>query len=196
MTHASWWDDFCQHLLLMFPVDGTYSGDKEILSWINKETRIGNTPSPSYSMISICPCHKKKAAKKTTSLSKKNLKEDEVLRTRRIRIKPTEEQKKSFHRWFGITRRVYNEALWMITEGGRKPNFKPLKGSLLNEEKNIKIHRCPFLFDHLICPRDAKDMAMKELCDAIAATRESLIAKKKNPNHFQMKQRTKKDSFQ
>ncbi len=102
----------------MFPVDGSYSGKKETMSWINKETHNRNTTSPSYSMTSICPCHEKKAVKKTTSLSKKNLKEDEVLTTRRIRIKPTEEQKKLFHRWFGITRRVYNEALWMITEGG------------------------------------------------------------------------------
>jgi hypothetical protein len=86
------------------------------------------------------------------------LNEDEVLRTRRIRIKPTEEQKKLFHRWFGITRRIYNKALWMITEGGWKPNFKPLKEYLLNEEKNIKGHRYPFLFDHFIYPRDAKDM--------------------------------------
>jgi hypothetical protein len=82
----------------MFPVDESYSGDKETLSLINKETHIGNTPSPSYSMASICSCHEKKVAKKTTSLSKKNLKEDEVLRTRRIRIKPTEEQNKLFHR--------------------------------------------------------------------------------------------------
>ncbi len=66
----------------------------------------------------------------------------------------------------------------------------------MNEENNIKSHRYPFLFDQFICPRDDKDMAVKELYDAIAATRESLIAKKKNPNHFQMKQRTKKDSCQ
>jgi hypothetical protein len=180
----------------MFPVDDSYSGDKETMSWIDKETHIGNTPFPSYSMASICSCYEKKAAKKTTSLSKKNLKEDEVLRTKRIRIKSTDEQNKLFHLWFIIKRRVYNEALWMTTEGGWKPSFKPLKGYLLNEEKNIKCHRYSFLFDHFICPRDAKDMAVKELCGAIAVTSESLIPKKKNPNHFQIKRRTKKDNFQ
>jgi hypothetical protein len=56
----------------------------------------------------------------------------------------------------------------MITEGG-KPNFKPLNGCLLNEEKNIKSHRYPFLLDRFICQRDAMVLAVKELCDSIAA---------------------------
>jgi IS605 OrfB family transposase len=101
-----------------------------------------------------------------------------------------------FHRWFGITRFVYNEALRLVTEGGWQPSFKPLKNYLLNEEKNIKSSLYPFVYDHSLCPRDAKDMAVKELCDAIAATKESLIAKHKNPNRFEIKRRTKKDVCQ
>jgi hypothetical protein len=55
-----------------------------------------------------------KRLKRTTSLSKKQLEEDEILRTRKIRIQPTKEQKLLFQRWFGITRFVYNEALFFI----------------------------------------------------------------------------------
>jgi DNA-binding MarR family transcriptional regulator len=62
-------------------------------------------------------------AKHTTGLSKKVLDEDEMLRTRRIRIQPTERQKKLFHRWFGIARFVYNEALRLITEEDMKSSF-------------------------------------------------------------------------
>ncbi len=196
MTHAPCWNDSFQHLSLMFPMDNSYSSNKETLSWISKETHIRNTSSPSYSTTSICSCHEKKVAKKTTSLSKKKLKEDEVFRTRRSRIKPTEEQKKLFYRWFGVTRCVCNEALWLITEGGWKPSFKPLKPYLLNQGKNTKRHLYSFIFDHDICPIDAKDIVVKELCDTIAATRESFIAKKKSPNYFQMKVRAKKDSCQ
>lgn len=139
---------------------------------------------------------KRRLERKEQACQKKKLEEDEVLRTRRIRNMPTEEQKKLFHRWFGVTRRVYNEALWLLTDGGWKPSSKPLKGYHLNQEKNVKSHLYPFVYDHALCPIDAKDMAMKELCDAIAATRESLIAKKRNQSRFQMKRRAKKDSCQ
>ncbi len=63
-----------------------------------------------------------------------------------------------------------------------------LKVYLLNQEKNTKNYHYPFLFDHDFCPRDIKDMALKELYDAVAATKESLIAKKKNLNHFEIKE--------
>jgi hypothetical protein len=39
-------------------------------------------------------------------------------------------------------------------------------------------------------------MFVKELCNAIAATRKSLITKTKNPNHLEMKWRTKNDNCQ
>jgi hypothetical protein len=116
-------------------------------------------------------------------MSKKILGEDEMLRTRRIRIQPTETQKKLFHRWFGITRFAYNEALRLIEEDRRKPCFIPLKGYLLKQENDSE-NRYPFLFDHDLCPSDAKLEAIRELCSAIAATKKSLKTKGVNSNHF------------
>lgn len=177
-------------------MDEAYANTARKVGWMDKMGHHSSQPLPSCPITGDCPCHREKKAKHSTGLSKKVLNEDEMLRTRRIRIQPTESQKKLFHRWFGITRFVYNEALRLITEEDMKPGFFSLRNYLLNKEKNKRSEKYPFVFDHKLCPRHAKAEAIRELCDAIATTKESLIAKHKNPIHFQMKRRTKKDSCQ
>jgi hypothetical protein len=59
-----------------------------------------------------------------------------MLRARKIRIKPSEIQKRLFHRWFSVIVLVHNEALTLVTEKGIKSNFFSLSNYLLNEEAN------------------------------------------------------------
>lgn len=66
----------------------------------------------------------------------------------------------------------------------------------MNASKNDRSHLYPFVFDNGIYPRDSKDNVIRELCSAIATTKESLKAKGKNPNGFEMKKRTRKDNEQ
>ncbi len=105
-------------------------------------------PLPSCPITGDRSFHEEKNRKHTTGLSKKVLEEDKLLRTRRIRIHPTEEQKKLFQRWFGIIRLVYNEALRFVTEKGMKPNFFSLRNHLFNKETNEISKEYPFLFDN------------------------------------------------
>jgi hypothetical protein len=69
-----------------------------------------------------CICCDEKQAKKAIKCSKKVFTKEKLLVTRKIRSKPSEDQKKLFHRWFGITRFTYNEALRLINEEGWKPS--------------------------------------------------------------------------
>jgi IS605 OrfB family transposase len=101
-----------------------------------------------------------------------------------------------FHRWFGITRFAYNEALRLINEKGWKPCWKTLKSHLLNKYKNDDACAYPWLFDNNLCPCDAKVSAIHDLCSAIATTKESLKAKNLNQNNFWMKKRERKDMCQ
>jgi hypothetical protein len=81
----------------------------------------------------------------------------------------------------------------LVIEKSMKPNLFSLRNYLLNEEINERSNCYPFLFDHKLCSSLAKIEAVRELCDAIAATKEFLIAKKRNPANLQMKMRTKED---
>jgi hypothetical protein len=74
--------------------------------------------------------------------------------------------------------------------------WKPLKMYLLNKSKNKSVPEYPCLLDKRLCLCDANVSAVHELCSAIATTKESLKAKKLNPNKFVMKKREKKDLCQ
>src|SRR5690606_17031561 len=130
----------------------------------------------------------------SNKLSKQEVNNDETLRAFRVRIRPTEAQKRKFHKIFGATRFVYNRAVDFV-KAGHKPSFQKLKGIILNKEKNPNAKNYPWLFDHKDVPRDAKDMAIHELCSSIASTKESLKAKRQKVE-FEIKYREKKDHCQ
>lgn len=187
---SPWWDYRKQELSgwLTF---GDKTKNNSHLSWIRKT----NTQS-SYPFIDVKNqfLETKKIVKHSNNLSKQEIGDDEVLRSLKIRIKPTEDQKKRFHKIFGATRFVYNKAIDFVNTK-HKPVFTKLKSEILNKEKNPEADQYPWLFDHKEVPRDAKDMAVHELCASIASTKESLKANNKKVE-FEMKHRTKKDICQ
>ena len=189
LSFSPWWDNRKKELssLLSF---GNSSKTNTNLSWIKK-----SETTPSYPDITIHSSftEEKKIVVHTNNLSKQEIGEDEVIRSLKVRIKPTKEQKEKFHKIFGVTRFVYNKAVDWVNQG-HKPAFKKLKSILLNKDKNPEADQYPWLFTDEIS-RDAKDMAIHELCAAIASTKESLKAKKQKIV-FEMKNRTRKDPFQ
>ncbi len=192
--HAPWWSERTQVLSNNFGYNVKDKKDTNI-SWLTKVLHTGYENEDCLT-ASSCSCNKEKAVQTTTKRSKKVLQDNEMIVTRKIRIHPTTGQKKLFQRWFGITRFVYNEALRLVEEEKMHPSWKPLKMYLLNKEENKNASKYPWLFDKDLCPYDAKVSAVHELCSAIATTKESLKAKKKNPNKFEMKKRSKKDLHQ
>ena len=76
----------------------------------------------------------KKEVTTTTSLKEKKANDDEIQRCRKIRIKPTREQKKIFQRWFGVCRFVYNKTLNMIHNHGYT-SWMDARFDLLSEEE-------------------------------------------------------------
>jgi hypothetical protein len=84
-----------------------------------------------------------------------------------------------------VTCFVYNKAIDFVNTGN-KASFTKLKKNILNKSNNPESERYPWLFNHEEVPRDAKDMAIHELCASIAATKESLKAKKQKVK-FEMK---------
>jgi len=126
-----------------------------------------------------------KVIQHSNNLSKDEIPEGFVIRSLKVRIKPTVEQKKIFQRIFGVTRFIYNQAIDFVNHS-QKPNFVSLKKMILSKDNNPRAENYPWLFDHTEVPRDAKDMAIHELCCAMASTKESLKARNKKIE-FEMK---------
>jgi len=194
-THAPWWSDRIRELSQMMPIQ-SYKYNENKISWLSKRQ---HTPTIDHTYILEeldCKCLDQKEIKHQTKRSKKVIPDDELLVSRKIRIKPTTQQKQQFQRWFGVHRFAYNEALRLVTERSWKPNWKGLTMYILNREKNEDAKHYPWFFDHKVYPYDLKKSSIHEFCSAIASTEESLKAKDKNPNHFLMEKKKKNGKTQ
>lgn len=175
-TYGPWWNDRKKEMSPWLTYD-IKKVKQTKLAWIKKDIT-----KATYPLVDIkrdpSLQKEKKVVKPKTGLSKKKLEEDEVMRSLKIRIKPTPEQKQTFHKMFSVTRFVYNKAIDRV-RGGWKPNFKSLNKEILNGEENFERGLYPWLFEHDQVPRDAKSMAVKELCDAYHTTAETKKAKRR-----------------
>ncbi len=102
-THIPWWNQRVQELSNFF---GTSESDDAIqtLSWVSKIQHIPTTECSIQLENGSCTCRDGKEVTQTTRRLKKIIPEDKLLVCRKVRIRPTEQQKKLFHWWFGITR--------------------------------------------------------------------------------------------
>lgn len=169
-SFSPWWDHRKQQLSEWLTFGDDLRRQSKKLSWIQKSETSPSSP-PSIEVRSQFQ-EETKIVNHSNNLSKEELNEyHQILRSLKIRIKPTEEQKKIFHKIFGVTRFVYNKAIDFV-KAGHKPTFTTLKGEILNGDNNPEASQYPWLFDHHNeVPRDAKDMAIHELCSSIAATK-------------------------
>jgi len=198
-----WWKDKYKNFL---KVENKIDKNEENgeISWTKQYISKSNWKSPiNFDEKNLKQKEKKEVVHKT-SLSKKVLKEDEILRSRKILLRPTSEQKEIIQQWMRITRFVYNITCRYVKKNKIKsPNFKKLKAILLNKEKNPDSSKYAWLFDKKLkkCPRDAKDSAIQEFVSAVHSSKEMLKEKQKKSKkeinlNPKMKERSQNDKFQ
>ena len=207
VTHSPWWDNDRSRLAKILP----HSSGKEYksgkLAWVPVQhfcddnsrsctvTRTVSDPPPKQQS------HRKKRGKE-------QLKPNEVLQTRKLALYLSSQQKQTFHRWFGICRHIYNRAVDLVAKESHKPAVKNLQRTILpttRPDKKGKVRRyawwrvkqrTPWLLDNDLCPHAVKKEAINEYIQAVNSTEESLTAQNKNPNHFEMHHRSRKDKVQ
>ena len=113
-TNSQFYDDICKtissHLLSPTEIESAVSDlsyltsssrGAEVKSWFSTNQRIAT----SNKSRKICSQYFKPSREECTDLSVTQIK------TRKIRIYPTKEQKTILHRWFGVQRLVYNQSI-------------------------------------------------------------------------------------
>ena len=189
---SPWWNSQSAKISNLLPISRNAPLNQGHLNWI---TTSKSDTFRKPLQVEFHPPREKKIATHTTGLSEEVVMDDEVLRSLKVRILPTMEQKEMFHHYFEITRFIYNKCIDWTMRGPHKPNFTSLKKKFLTKNLNPEANQYPWVFNNYV-PRDCRDMAIQELCSAIATTKESLEAKGKDPNLFEMKYRSKKDKSQ
>lgn len=209
-THSTgdqcpWWNDRKKQLSrwMTFSVDPCPNNQPH-LSWINKElTQPNNIPSIGIIYgkgIEPVPEKQKQQDFVSNSRSKKEIDDDDVvLRTAKVTLQLTQEQKKIVQRIFGTGRYAYNCAVklatWRQKQKMKQMKWQDMVQFLLSEEQ-CKSNYPSWFNDKKNCPRSVKTDAIHELCAAITSTKASLKAKGKDPNSFELKFRRKKDRCQ
>lgn len=177
---------------------------KEISSHLLSPTEIGSAVSASTSLntsstgmvvkswfLTEQKFHHNKNSQRTccqsymSSLAECKVLEGTVVKSRKIRIYPTLEQRKALSKWFGIARVAYNSALRKLKDG-IKGGWMKVGTDILNDEffKNDFAKEVPY---------QVKKLAVKELFSSLTAVRK---LKGKTQRGFDMKFRSKKNPRQ
>lgn len=126
----------------------------------------------------------------------KILYENEVMRTKQIRIYPNKDQINIFKNWFGTCRSIYNKVLYSYKHTEKnKPNlsnFMSLRNSYVtykskNNEINPNIEKW-----ELDVPKDVRAETLRDLSKSYNITLNNL--KNNKIHHFNMRYRKKKDN--
>jgi transposase len=138
-----------------------------------------------------------KTRKPTTLINEnKVLYEDEIMRSRHIRIYPNKEQTSLFKQWFGITRTIYNKAIYNsrnidIDKKTNLFNFQNLRNTYVTynsktngKNENIKEYE-------LYVPKDVRAETLRDLTKAFKITYDNY--KNNKIYHFKMNYRKKKE---
>src|SRR5690606_10877569 len=144
-----YWNDFCQSVANVLPVHPEVQA-QESGSWFS----IARTFSPAVEPELIKPASFK------------------VLRSRKIRVYPTAEQRQGFKGLFGATRFGYNSTVAYLKTPGTKANWMAIKKSLLDAMPEWTESQ----------PFQSKSQAIKDACKAVKA------AKKKFKNTGQVQE--------
>jgi putative transposase len=122
-------------------------------------------------------------------------KEDTVLRTRRLRVYPTQEQRKIWKEWINTSRYVYNKGLEGITKNKEKINFYDLRNKYVTqkhrgtEEKNENVQDW-----EINTPKDVRAGSLRDLTKAYKTAFSSL--KNGSISKFNLNYRSKKNGYQ
>ena len=188
-------------MLQVTSIDSNSSKDDGNISWTKKWTKQSSlTEGVLFSSKEFVK--KTKEIVHKTGLSKKVLQNDEIIRSRKILLKPTWKQKIKIQEWMRITRFVYNLAHHFVKDLGYECDFFKLKTIILTKEKNPEASKYEWLFnteENKILSRDAKDYAIQQYVCNVHSSTESLKEKQTKINEnikleANMKKRTEKSS--
>lgn len=87
--------------------------------------------------------------------------ENTVQRSRKIRVYPTQEQKRILSNWFGASRFAYNKAVEYLKQPDTKAQWKSIKTGLL--------HDMPEWMNEV--PYQIKSVAIRDCCQAVSAAK-------------------------
>ena len=106
--------------------------------------------------------------------------ENTVTRSRKIRVYPNKEQKKTLNNWFGASRFAYNKTVEFLKQPDTKAQWKSIKTDLL--------HGMPEWMNNV--PYQIKSVAIRDCCQAVSAAKKKF----KQTGKFQeVKFRSKKN---
>ena len=125
-----------------------------------------------------------------TDLELEPIDENVVKRTKKIKLKPTKQQKRVLDQWYGISRWVYNKSVELYRNGTLKKNDKgiliPIK-----DHRALLINNCNFENENqwmLNYDYDLRDEALRTF-------RKNVISNLKKKKPFQMKFKSRKRDF-
>ena len=178
-----YWNASCEvinsALLLPIGIDSPTSAAKSYTSWLNKTvvkswflTKLFTVP-PKKNLLPICWQFCMSFPVECMDS------ENTVIKSRKIEIFPSVEQKQLLNRWFGTSRYIYNQAVSVLECEDTVTNFKQL---------------VPVLFDklpgwHEETPRQIKVGAVMDACQAV---RNAKVKCKKSGEFQKVKYRCKK----
>ena len=121
---------------------------------------------------------------KEVNLYKENVSIKPIIRDRKIRIYPTQEQKNLFKKWFGVSRKFYNETLSVYKEGSDK-KWNKVYQDIIEKFKNLDYIKS--------IPCQVKRTAVRDYDRALYTNK---IKSKKSGKPFVMKFKSKKNPKQ
>lgn len=123
------------------------------------------------------------------------VKEGTVLRSRRLRIYPTQKQKTVLKKWFHTARFVYNKGLEGIIKNKEKINFYDLRNKYVTQKHRGSDEKNEFVKDwETNTPKDVRAGSLRDLTKAYKTAFSSL--KNGSISKFNLNYRSKKNGFQ
>ena len=124
----------------------------------------------------------------STSIPVEKWEKDDTLRSRKVRIYPTQKQKKMYRNWVGTTRYVYNRALEHCKKNSLKFNFQSMRNKFVTKKNNPDVQDW-----EVETPKDVRAGGLKDLEVAFKSAFSNL--KNGNITKFDIKFRSKKNPF-
>ena len=184
------WNNQCLEMSqkLWLPIETDYVGldmTSSSLSWkkteLNSHCVIKATSNPTNQNSQMILCQL------STSIQCDNLEEEDIIRTRKLKIYPNQNQKKILSKWFGTTRFLYNQVLYKHkNENEPISSFQTLRNKFVTAKDNdIPIWQ-------LETPKDIRAETLRDLNKSYKVNLSNL--KKKNISHFSFHYRKKKSN--
>jgi similar to tr len=178
--YKPFWDDSCElissNLLSHIQIDSadleTYLIKQENKSWFLTERKFHQIKDSQKKFLQ---------SYKTSFVECERL--DTQIKSRKIRIYPTQQQKILFKKWFGVSRKFYNETLVIYKNGSQKTWDKVYQE--IAEQNN---------YDYIkSVPYQVKNKAVRDYNIALSTNKKKA---KKLGKHFEMKFKSKKNPKQ